>query len=51
MCLVAEVRRFTDGNGRVARVLMNAELSAAGPQRIDPPYGDSNSPRNFRSAR
>lgn len=25
---------FTDGNGRVARVLMNAELSAAGEQRI-----------------
>ena len=34
MYLVAEVHPFTDGNGRVARVLMNAELSAAGEQRI-----------------
>jgi Fic/DOC family protein len=32
--LVAEVHPFTDGNGRVARVAMNAELSAAGLQRI-----------------
>jgi fido (protein-threonine AMPylation protein) len=30
MFLVAEVHPFADGNGRVARVLMNAELSAAG---------------------
>ena len=30
MFLVAEVHPFTDGNGRVARLLMNAELSAAG---------------------
>jgi hypothetical protein len=34
MFLVAEVHPFVDGNGRVARVLMNAELSAAGEQRI-----------------
>ncbi len=34
MFLVAEVHPFTDGNGRVARVLMNAELTAAGEQRI-----------------
>jgi len=34
MYLIAEVHPFTDGNGRVARVLMNAELSAAGEQRI-----------------
>jgi hypothetical protein len=34
MFLVAEVHPFTDGNGRVARVLMNAELTAAGLQRI-----------------
>jgi len=34
MFMVAEVHPFTDGNGRVARVLMNAELSAAGLQRI-----------------
>ncbi len=33
MFLVAEVHPFTDGNGRVGRVLMNAELSAAGMQR------------------
>jgi hypothetical protein len=32
--LVAEVHPFADGNGRVARVAMNAELSAAGLQRI-----------------
>ncbi|HEY2478979.1 MAG TPA: Fic family protein [Solirubrobacterales bacterium] len=32
--LVAEVHPFADGNGRVARVVMNAELSAAGLQRI-----------------
>lgn len=29
MFLIAEVHPFADGNGRVARVLMNAELSAA----------------------
>jgi hypothetical protein len=32
--LIAEVHPFTDGNGRVARVLMNAELTARGEQRI-----------------
>jgi Fic/DOC family len=32
--MIAEVHPFTDGNGRVARVAMNAELSAAGLQRI-----------------
>ncbi len=34
MFLIAEVHPFADGNGRVARVLMNAELTAAGMQRI-----------------
>jgi fido (protein-threonine AMPylation protein) len=34
MFLVAEVHPFTDGNGRLARVLANAELSAAGQQRL-----------------
>lgn len=34
MFLIGEVHPFTDGNGRVARVLMNAELSAVGEQRI-----------------
>lgn len=34
MFLVSEVHPFTDGNGRLARVLMNSELSAAGLQRI-----------------
>lgn len=34
MFLVAEVHPFIDGNGRVARVLMNAELSAVEEQRI-----------------
>jgi Fic family protein len=34
MFLVAEVHPFADGNGRVARVMMNAELIAAGETRI-----------------
>lgn len=34
MFLVAEVHPFADGNGRVARVMMNAELVAAKEQRI-----------------
>jgi Fic/DOC family len=32
--LVSEVHPFTDGNGRVARAVMNAELTAAGQSRI-----------------
>ena len=32
--LVAEVHPFTDGNGRVARIMMNAELAAVGEERI-----------------
>jgi Fic family protein len=34
MFLVSEVHPFADGNGRMARILMNSELSAAGEQRI-----------------
>jgi hypothetical protein len=34
MFLISEVHPFTDGNGRVARVLMNAALTAARLQRI-----------------
>ena len=34
MFLIAEVHPFADGNGRVARALANAELSAAGQQRL-----------------
>ncbi len=34
MIMVAEVHPFTDGNGRVARVMMNAELSAVDAARI-----------------
>jgi hypothetical protein len=34
MFLVAEVHPFTDGNGRLARVMMNAELIAGGQQRV-----------------
>ena len=34
MFLVDEVHPFADGNGRVARVMMNAELVAAGEERI-----------------
>lgn len=37
MFLVAEVHPFADGNGRVARLLMNAELSSAGLCRITVP--------------
>ncbi len=34
MFLVSEVHPFADGNGRVARIMMNAELVAAKEQRI-----------------
>ncbi len=34
MFIVSEVHPFLDGNGRVARVMMNAELNAAGETRI-----------------
>ncbi len=34
MFLVAEVHPFADGNGRLARIMMNTELIAAGEQRI-----------------
>ena len=34
MFLVSEVHPFTDGNGRMARVMMNAELVSAGQVRI-----------------
>jgi fido (protein-threonine AMPylation protein) len=34
MFVVAEVHPFTDGNGRIARIMMNAELVAASEQRI-----------------
>jgi hypothetical protein len=34
MFLVSEVHPFTDGNGRVARALSNAELTAASQQRL-----------------
>ena len=34
MFLIAEVHPFADGNGRVARIMMNAELAAAGEERI-----------------
>lgn len=34
MFVVSEVHPFDDGNGRVARVMMNAELAAAGQARI-----------------
>jgi hypothetical protein len=34
MFLISEVHPFDDGNGRVARVMMNAELHAAGEYRI-----------------
>jgi hypothetical protein len=34
MFVVSEVHPFADGNGRVARIMMNAELVAAGENRI-----------------
>lgn len=34
MFLVAEVHPFADGNGRIARVMMNAELLAGGQTRV-----------------
>jgi Fic family protein len=34
MFLVAEVHPFADGNGRAARIMMNAELVGGGEQRI-----------------
>ena len=34
MFLVSEVHPFVDGNGRVARIMMNAELVSAGERRI-----------------
>jgi len=34
MFLVSEVHPFLDGNGRIARIMMNAELVAQGEQRI-----------------
>ena len=34
MFLVSEVHPFLDGNGRVARVMMNAELEFSGEERI-----------------
>lgn len=34
MALVSEVHPFTDGNGRVARIMMNAELVARDEERI-----------------
>lgn len=34
MFLVSEVHPFVDGNGRIARIMMNAELVAGGEERI-----------------
>lgn len=34
MFLISEVHPFADGNGRIARIMMNAELVAAGEERI-----------------
>ena len=34
MFLVSEIHPFADGNGRVARIMMNAELVAGGEERI-----------------
>ncbi len=34
MFLITEIHPFADGNGRTARIMMNAELAAAGEERI-----------------
>ena len=34
MFIISEIHPFLDGNGRIARVMMNAELVAAGQTRI-----------------
>ncbi|MGH6933359.1 MAG: Fic family protein [Dongiaceae bacterium] len=34
MFLISEVHPFADGNGRVARIMMNAELIASGEERV-----------------
>lgn len=47
MFLISEVHPFADGNGRVSRVMMNAELVAAGECRIIVPTAYRN---NFLSA-
>lgn len=39
MFLVSEVHPFTDGNGRIARIMMNAELVAGGQERVVVPTG------------
>jgi len=39
MFLISEVHPFLDGNGRIARVMMNAELSSSGFSRIIIPTG------------
>jgi len=39
MFLVSEVHPFADGNGRAARIMMNAELVAGGQERIIVPTG------------
>ena len=42
MFLVSEVHPFADGNGRAARIMMNAELVAAGENRIIVPTVNRN---------
>ena len=39
MFLISEVHPFTDGNGRIARIMTNAELVAGGQERIIVPTG------------
>jgi hypothetical protein len=39
MFLVSEIHPFTDGNGRIARIMMNTELLAGGQERIVVPTG------------
>ena len=34
MIMISEVHPFADGNGRVARIMMNAELVAGGEERL-----------------
>jgi Fic family protein len=32
--MISEVHPFTDGNGRISRIIMNAELTAAGQSKV-----------------
>jgi Fic family protein len=51
MVLIAEAYPFADGNGRIARIMMNAELVARNSKRIIIPtaYRTDEAPRHFNA--